>query len=844
MTWRAMALASLLVVPSPSSYLSAATLLETPPNLAHILARQPSKAEIIESNSPAALRERTRGQERLRLSGSPGPADALWSSGFGLPSIDGHLNCVIHFGNDIVVGGSFTQISGIPLNNIARWDGESWHPLGGGQDQEVTALAVYRGDLYAGGRSQYTGSGYAPALAKWDGSGWTPVKGSAPSSFCCNIITSLAVYRDELIAAGAFPDSSSEGYRALSNWNGSSWGTLGGDVHGLAGSLLAQGDSLFVAGVFPPSGPMATQGVLMWDGSQWSAVGEGTSTPYGWGGVDAMAFYRDRLFAAGVFDSIGGNAISGLAAWDGTSWSAVGDFDGTYGVSSLTIHNDALVAAAYGTLARWDGSTWTYNPSVLDGGIAGLLSDAGDLIAVGGFSVRDSTGSPIGFGIGRWDGRTWFGYESWSPDMKGLANWNGGPAYVQCLGTYQGNLIAGGFISYAGDGTRYVPAERISRWDGVSWEPMASPYSGYTIPYAFLSHADTLYAAGLFQDPGALTLVPVVRWESDHWTPLDTLFATGACLSWYQGHLVVGTNSDYFGATRSGVYEWTGSQWRNLGEVSGVQYGGITALTVYNGQLVAAGGFRSIGGVPADGIASWDGVSWRALGDTPHSGYFGGVQLASYGGLLYAGGGFFLPGRNAPLVAWDGTSWSVIDGISGVIRVMAVVGARLVVGGDLRLGDSPERVTLAALVSHHWRSLGSGVNGEVTSLLEYNGALYVGGGFSSAGGKGSYGIARWNEFNSAPPVPLSLAPGHPNPFVGSTDLSYRVERDSSIRILVHDVHGRVVTTLDIGHKPAGNYSVRWDGRDRLGNLASSGIYFVTIRDQSGATASRKIVRLR
>jgi len=71
-----------------------------------------------------------------------------------------------------------------------------------------------------------------------------------------------------------------------------------------------------------------------------------------------------------------------------------------------------------------------------------------------------------------------------------------------------------------------------------------------------------------------------------------------------------------------------------------------------------------------------------------------------------------------------------------------------------------------------------------------------------------------------------------------------VERDSSIRILVHDVHGRVVTTLDIGHKPAGNYSVRWDGRDRLGNLASSGIYFVTIRDQSGAIASRKIVRLR
>ena len=837
-----MALVPLLVVPSPSSYLSAAPLRETLPSLAQNLVRQPSKTEIIESNFPAALREKTRGQERLRFSGSPGTADAMWSNGFGLPSVDGYLNCVIHFGNDIVVGGSFTRISGIPLNNIARWDGESWHPLGGGRDQEVTALAVYRGDLYAAGPSQYTGSGYSPALAKWDGRAWTPVEASAPSSVCCDIIRSLAVYRDEPIAAGAFTNTSSEEYRALANWNGSSWGTLGSNIHGTVRSLLTKGDSLFVAGVFTSSGPMATHGVLMWDGSQWSALGQGTSTQYGWGGVDAMAFYRDHLFAGGVFDSIGGNAISGLATWDGTSWSAVGDFDGTYGVPSLTIHNDALVASTYGRLARWDGNAWNYQP--FDGYAAGLLSDPTGLIAVGGLSVRDSTGSLIGFGIGRWDGRTWFGYESWSPEMKGLANWQGGPASVQCLATYQGDLIAGGFISYAGDGTRYVPAERISRWDGVSWEPMASPYSDYTIPYAFLSHADTLYAAGIFQDPSELTPAPVVRWDSDHWTPLDTLSTTGACLSWYQGHLVVGTNTDYFGVSRSGVYEWTGSRWRNLGEVSGVQYGGITSLTVYNGQLVAGGRFNSIGGVPAGGIASWDGVSWRALGDTPFNAYFAGVQLASYGGLLYAGGAFFLPGRNAPLVAWDGTSWSVIDGISGAIRVMAVAGASLVVGGDLSLGDSPQHVTLAGLLSHRWMSLGSGVNGEVTSLLGYNGSLYVGGWFSSAGGKGSYGIARWNGSNSAPPVPLSLAPGHPNPFLGSTDLSYRLEHDSNIRTLVHDVHGRVVTTLDVGHKPAGNYSVRWDGRDRLGTLASSGIYFVTIRDQSGTVASRKIVRLR
>ena len=121
MRWRALALASLLVVPSPFSLISANPQPQAPPCLAPSLARQPSKAEIIESNFPAVWRERPPRQERLRFSGS-GIADAGWSNGFGLPSIDGYLNCVAHFGNDIVVGGSFTRIGGIPLNNIARWD--------------------------------------------------------------------------------------------------------------------------------------------------------------------------------------------------------------------------------------------------------------------------------------------------------------------------------------------------------------------------------------------------------------------------------------------------------------------------------------------------------------------------------------------------------------------------------------------------------------------------------------------------------------------------------------------------------------------------------------------------
>ena len=47
----------------------------------------------------------------------------------------------------VFIGGSFTSISGVPANNVAMWDGKSWHALGQGTDGVVEALLVYGGKL-------------------------------------------------------------------------------------------------------------------------------------------------------------------------------------------------------------------------------------------------------------------------------------------------------------------------------------------------------------------------------------------------------------------------------------------------------------------------------------------------------------------------------------------------------------------------------------------------------------------------------------------------------------------------------------------------------------------------
>ncbi len=72
---------------------------------------------------------------------------------------------------------------GIPVNNIARWDGNSWSDVGGGvtgeADAAVYALAVLDDGsgpaLYAAGRFASAGGASVSNIARWDGTNWTAV---------------------------------------------------------------------------------------------------------------------------------------------------------------------------------------------------------------------------------------------------------------------------------------------------------------------------------------------------------------------------------------------------------------------------------------------------------------------------------------------------------------------------------------------------------------------------------------------------------------------------------------------------------------------------------------------
>jgi len=81
-------------------------------------------------------------------------------------------------------------------------------------------------------------------------------------------------------------------------------------------------------------------------------------------------------------------------------------------------------------------------------------------------------------------------------------------------------------------------------------------------------------------------------------------------------------------------------------------------------------------------------------------------------------------------------------------------------------------------------------------------------------------------------VAFRLEKNYPNPFNPSTTISYRLSASSNVELNIINARGQIVRALVNENKPAGNYSVVWDGTDDYGKNVSSGLYFYKL--QAGA----------
>jgi hypothetical protein len=577
------------------------------------------------------------------------------------------------YNGELIAGGWFTTAGGVAANGIARWNGSTWQPLGSGVNGTVLALAVHNGNLIVGGAFSMAGGVTAYSIATWNGATWQAMQGGMTNHpGQPNSVLALAVFNGEIVAGGQFGWAGGTASNGLARWTGTSWQPFGaglsppGSYSTACRALRVFNGELVVGGNFTSVAGVTAANIIRWNGTTWQPLGAGTNAQ-----VSGLTEYNGNLVAGGSFGSAGGLATEKLATWTGSTWIPMtGITSPSQSVTLVTAYAGSLYAGwnadwvpiggTYAAcLARWDGTTWS---AVAPGLAANVyaLAVAGDWLVVGG-SFLLAPGTPANR-VAAFDGG------SWTALGAGVDN------QVRAIAFYNGEVVAGGFFDSAGG----FPASRIARFTGGGWLPLGTGVSGYV--YALTEYAGALIAAGDFSYAGGLTVNHVAQWNGSAWQPLQNGLdgpVYAACV--YNGDLIVGGNfTNAYGVPVNHIARWNGATWGPLGSgLSGTPPYSVQALVVHNGELIAGGNFLTASGVTSNGLARWNGTAWLPL-SLPGSSV---LALASYENELVASG-FLGPVVSSGVSRWNGGSWQPLGaGLDAAVRAFAEYHGALVAGG-------------------------------------------------------------------------------------------------------------------------------------------------------------------
>jgi len=95
--------------------------------------------------------------------------------------------------------------------------------------------------------------------------------------------------------------------------------------------------------------------------------------------------------------------------------------------------------------------------------------------------------------------------------------------------------------------------------------------------------------------------------------------------------------------------------------------------------------------------------------------------------------------------------------------------------------------------------------------------------------------------HGALPEDHALSQNYPNPFNPSTTISYDLPVSGPVEMNIFNVRGQLVRTLINENQSAGSHSIRWNGRDHLGQMATSGIYFYQLKSGNGSQVRKMVL---
>ena len=231
--------------------------------------------------------------------------------------------------------------------------------------------------------------------------------------------------------------------------------------------------------------------------------------------------------------------------------------------------------------------------------------------------------------------------------------------------------------------------------------------------------------------------------------------------------------------------------------------------------------------------------------------------LASADSVLIVGGDFYQAGGFPAfsLALWNGNYWRPFPGvIAQNARTLWVQRGQVFAGVDLLLRQIapglPAGTDLGKIArwdGRDWHPLGSGANGRLMTLAEWDGDLFVGGDLTEAGGKASFRIARWAlaPHASAGASPAAWETAVPNPLSSQgTRLEFSLAEPADVRLSIHDLAGREVARPISGPLQAGLHVLHWSGSDDGGRRLPPGVYFARLAPVGKHATTRRLILLK
>ncbi|MFN7614405.1 MAG: hypothetical protein ACK5P8_04330, partial [Phycisphaerae bacterium] len=280
--------------------------------------------------------------------------------------------------------------------------------------------------------------------------------------------------------------------RGIAAFNGQSWSSLGAgitDPSGTPGATCIWNDKLVVVGNFTSVSNQPYSGVALWDGTTWSGLSQQL-----YGAAQACAVLDGTLYVGGELYDEQGTLLGTVLRTTGTAWEPVGTGTDTAVYAMAAYNGKVYVGGDFTTaggvpatgIAAWNGTAWEAlaGPSGqgVNGGVGALFVYRNELI-VGARLFTNAGGLPIS-SIARWDGQTW----------SGLGQGLDFPATVTSMIERDGKLIVGGLFASSGG----VPLGNVGQWDGVTqqWSELGSGTNQYITGFA--KAGDDIIAGGLF----------------------------------------------------------------------------------------------------------------------------------------------------------------------------------------------------------------------------------------------------------------------------------------------------------------------------------------------------------